>query len=307
MPDYAGASPERKDRAPLVTIAMPIYNAGCYLRPAVASILKQTFPDWELIIIDDGSTDDAAAGLHDLHDPRIRLLRDGRNKGLAARLNEAIDLAAGRYFARMDQDDISYPERLARQLAVLEGDPGVDLVAVRCVAIDAGNVLVGALPFALTHEEICARPWRGFHVAHPTWMGRTEWFRRHRYAAPGPYLCEDQELLLRSYLNSCFATVPEILFAYRVRGRIDWWRAFRTRKTWLRVQLRYFLGARQWHYALFSLVAFAARVVLDTLNVLIQGAGGSAYIGYRIIMIGFVEQTRWSEVLSAVGCSGGPE
>lgn len=81
------------DHAPLVTIAMPIYNAGSDLRPAVLSILQQTFPDWELLIIDDGSSDGAAEGISDIRDSRIRVLRDGLNRGLAARLNEAIDLA----------------------------------------------------------------------------------------------------------------------------------------------------------------------------------------------------------------------
>jgi len=301
LPDIEKPTPVKQNRAPLVTIAMPIYNAGSYLRPAVVSIQQQTFSDWELILIDDGSTDGALEEIRDVCDSRIRLLQDGRNSGLAARLNEAIDMASGRYFARMDQDDVSYPERLNRQLAMLEQHPDLDLVAVRCVGIDAGNGLLGALPFALTHDEICAKPWRGFHIAHPTWMGRTEWFRRHRYASPGPYFCEDQELLLRSYRNSRFATVPEILFAYRVRRRIDWKKAFRTRKTMLWIQLRHFSGVRQWHYGFFSILAFFVRVTVDALNILIQDAGGKGYFGYRIISVEFEEQARWGDVLATVG------
>src|SRR5450830_847145 len=91
---------------PLVTVAMPVYNAGKYLRLAVLSIVKQTFTDWEMLVIDDGSTDNAFDSIADIKDDRIRILRDGTNKGLAARLNEAIDLARGQYFARMDQDDV---------------------------------------------------------------------------------------------------------------------------------------------------------------------------------------------------------
>ena len=89
-------------KAPLVTVAMPIFNAGSYLRLAVLSIVRQTFADWELLIIDDGSTDNALQDIADIRDHRIRILRDGENKGLAARLNEAIDLACGSYFACMD-------------------------------------------------------------------------------------------------------------------------------------------------------------------------------------------------------------
>ena len=100
----------------LVTVAMPVYNAGKYLRLSVLSIVKQTFTNWELLIIDDGSTDDALKDIADIKDARIRIFRDGTNKGLAARLNEAVNLAQGYYFARMDQDDVSYPERFARQI-----------------------------------------------------------------------------------------------------------------------------------------------------------------------------------------------
>src|SRR5262245_5135592 len=83
---------------PTVTVAMPIYNAGKYLRMAVSSIIFQTFTDWELIIIDDGSTDNALASISDIVDPRVKILCDRSNRGLAARLNEAIDQARGEFF-----------------------------------------------------------------------------------------------------------------------------------------------------------------------------------------------------------------
>lgn len=266
MPEIAPNSAGKGGGTPQITIAMPIYNAGSYLRPAVLSILQQTIADWELIIIDDGSSDGSSESIGDIQDLRVRVLADGLNRGLAARLNEAIDLARGRYLARMDQDDISYPERLARQLAMLEQNSELDLVACRCVSIDAKNRLVGALPHALTHEKLCARPWAGFYLPHPTWMGRIEWFRRHRYASPGPYGCEDQELLLRTFRDSRFATVPEILFAYRVRTKIDWGKSLKARSTLLGIQLRYFAAARQSHFGLLAALAFVARVALDSLN-----------------------------------------
>ena len=99
------------DALPLITVAMPIYNAGEYLPDAVNSIIAQTYTNWELFIIDDGSTDNAINSVESINDARIKILNDGLNKGLAARLNQAIDLAKGQYFARMDQDDISMPER----------------------------------------------------------------------------------------------------------------------------------------------------------------------------------------------------
>jgi len=247
---------------PLVTVAMPVYNAGKYLRLAVLSIVKQTFPDWELLIIDDGSTDDALQDIADINDARIRIFRDATNKGLAVRLNEAIDLARGRYFARMDQDDVSYPERFAMQIKALQDDPRLDLVATRAITIDENEQATGLFPYAISHEEICARPWRGFYLPHPTWMGRIEWFRKHRYTVPGPYFCEDQELLLRSYREIRFGTLD----GYRMRGKVNWQKLAKTRRTVLSAQLHCFMEIRQWHFILLAMSTFVWRVSGDFLK-----------------------------------------
>src|SRR6266481_7466016 len=142
------------DAPPLVTVAMPVYNAGRYLRLAVLSIVKQTFTDWELLIIDDGSTDNALQDIIDIDDVRIRILRDGVNKGLAARLNECIDLARGKYIARMDQDDVSYPERFECQIDALKNDPLLDMVAARALAISSDDQAIGLFSYIRTHKEI---------------------------------------------------------------------------------------------------------------------------------------------------------
>jgi glycosyltransferase involved in cell wall biosynthesis len=251
---------------PLVTVAMPIYNAGKYLRLAVLSIVKQTFTNWEFLIIDDGSTDNALQYIADIHDARIRIFRDGENKGLAVRLNECIDLAQGKYFARMDHDDVSYPERFMQQVAALEENRTLDVVAVRAVTIDERNKVTALFPSALTHAEICAKPWRGFHFPHPAWMGRIEWFRKHRYTVPAPYFCEDQELLLRSYRNSRFGTLDAILFAYRVRSKVDWRKLARTRRTIFIAQLRYFASLNIWHCVLLATAAYAGKMGGDLLK-----------------------------------------
>lgn len=249
--------------APMLTVAMPIYNPGEYLRPAVLSILKQTFTDWEMLIIDDGSTDNAIDGISDLVDYRIRIFRDGVNKGLAARLNESIDMARGTYFARMDQDDISYPERFSKQLELLKSDAKLDVVAVKAISISEQGEKNGYLPFALTHTEICARPWLGFYLPHPTWMGTTAWFRKNRYKIPQPYFCEDQELLLRSYEKSKFACVPEVLFEYRIRAKVNHKKLFGTRLAVLRAQASYFMQASRFHFVLLSALVFLLRVGVD--------------------------------------------
>jgi murein biosynthesis integral membrane protein MurJ len=273
---------------------MPVFNAGRYLRLAVLSIVKQTFTDWELLIIDDGSTDSALQDIADIRDHRIRILRDGKNKGLAARLNEAIDLARGLYFARMDQDDVSYPERFARQIEALGKDPSLDLVAVRAVAISADNRLTGMMPCPATQAQITEKPWRGFYLPHPTWMGRIEWFRKHRYKEPGPYFCEDQELLLRSHEVSRFGVIMEPLFAYRLREGINWRKLIKTRLTVLPVQLNHFLSKGQLFFALMALLTFFGRAALDILKAVLG-------IAYPIVRVKDGEIAKgWQAILQSV-------
>ena len=249
--------------APLITIAMPIFNAGCYLRSAVLSIVNQTFSDWELLIIDDGSTDNALQSINDIKDSRICVLRDGLNKGLAVRLNEAIGIARGRYFARMDQDDVSYPDRFAKQLKLLQNDQSLDVVAASAITISDGIEVTGLLPCPISHEKICARPWQGFCFAHPTWLGKTEWFRKFKYAIPGPYFCEDQELLLRSYNESKFGGTKEILFAYRVRAVRNLKRVLKTRWTLFVIQVRFFICSSKFTFVVLSALVFFALIMRD--------------------------------------------
>lgn len=248
---------------PTVTIAMPVYNGGSELRLAVQSIIDQSLTEWELIIIDDGSSDGFVAALGLGLDPRIRILSDGKNKGLAARLNEIINLAQAPFMARMDHDDIAHPERLARQVQFLRQHTEIDLVAARCFTMSETREIVGELPFAETHDEICRHPWLGFYMAHPTWMARTSWFRRHHYASPAPYCCEDQELLLRARRTSRYHALGEPLLAYRVRSKVKFRKLFRTRAAWVAVQIRRFALERNIGDLLLASLAFAGRVVAD--------------------------------------------
>ena len=221
--------------------------------------MKQSFTDWELLIIDDGSTDKALDGIADLRDERIKIYSDGRNLGLAARLNQACAMASGKYLARMDQDDVSYPGRLLLQVQALQKNPGLDLVAARAVTIDENNQINGMLPFAGTHEEICANPWRGFYFPHPAWLGRLEWFRQHRYAQPAPYFCEDQELLLRCYQQSRFLALDDILLAYRIRKHLNRTKLARTRRALLAVKWRFFVASAMWDQMFLALIDYVVK------------------------------------------------
>ena len=113
---------------PLVSVVMPAYNAEQYAAPAIESILSQTFADFELIIIDDGSTDNTAAVIEGFseRDSRIRTFHQP-NSGAAATMNRGCALATGKYIARMDADDLSHPQRLKRQVEFLESRPDIDI------------------------------------------------------------------------------------------------------------------------------------------------------------------------------------
>jgi len=254
------------EKKPQVTIGLSVFNGGALLEKSVRSILNQTMSDWELLIIDDGSTDNSIESLSCINDPRIHLLRDGLNLGLAARLNQAINLARGTYFARMDHDDIAHPERLARQVAHLDHHPEIDLLSSACITINEDEELLGFLPHVTEHQMICQKPWQGFYMPHPTWMGKLSWFRHYRYRDPAPYCCEDQELLLRAYRNSTYHSLSECLLAYRIRKNVPLKKLWRTRLAMLKVQVEYFYYHHQWFNGVLSAAVAVIRITHDVIR-----------------------------------------
>lgn len=282
---------------PLITVAMPIYNAGKHLRYAVLSIINQTYKNWELLIIDDGSTDGSLDSIADIQDARITLLKDNANQGLANRLNQAIDLAKGEYFARMDQDDIAFPTRFEKQLEILLGDNTIDLNAVQAITIDDENRVIGKLQTPRTHDEICAMPWRSIHMSHPTWMGKTEWFKKHHYSFNRPYCSEDQELLLRTYQESKFSSSNEILFAYRVRRANSFHKLIKTRFAMLKFQSSHFLNTKQFVYFLLSIVIFGLRFFLDAFNMLRK----SPFYPYKLTPTTDIARSEFQKLMLEIG------
>jgi len=193
---------------------MPVRNCEPTLEIAIRSIQRQTYKDWELLLMDDGSTDKTVEIARSFRDSRINVISDGVRRGLPARLNEAISLSTGKYFARMDGDDVAYPERLASQIQYLKDHSEVDLLGAGILVFKGDGCARGTRTVWRTHEGICRRPWAGFYLPHPTWMGKTAWFRKHWYQ-PEAVRMEDQELMLRSYRTSRFASLEEILVGYR--------------------------------------------------------------------------------------------
>jgi glycosyltransferase involved in cell wall biosynthesis len=248
---------------PLVTVVLPVRNAGPLLLAAVASIRAQTYSHWELLLMDDGSDDGFVERVACVQDERIRVVRGDSSLGIATRLNQGIALARGSLVARMDADDVSFPQRLECQVRTLLANNRLDLLGTSTLMVDEQGEPVGLLPRALDHAELVRRPWRGFYLAHPSWMGRTAWFRAHPYAEPAPYRCEDQELLLRTHVHSCFGCTGEVLLAYRVRASIDAAQLARTRKAWWLCQRRQFGHEARWLALVLAWCCYGLRSIAD--------------------------------------------
>jgi glycosyltransferase involved in cell wall biosynthesis len=201
-------------RGPLVSVIMTVLNGASTVGAAIRSIQLQTLQDWELIVIDNGSSDQSGAIIKAFDDSRIRLIREEATGFVAVRLTQAIGLSTGQFIARMDGDDICFPQRLALQVARLQQDPQVDLIGCRAVVFTDDGTLVGELPVGLTHLEMAARPFYGFPFPHPTWCGRATWFRNNPYDTKLMY-AEDQDLLLRTHRHSKFGALETIQLGYR--------------------------------------------------------------------------------------------
>ncbi|HEY3926950.1 MAG TPA: glycosyltransferase family A protein [Candidatus Koribacter sp.] len=201
---------------PRISVVMPVFNCEKTLETAVRSIVAQSFQDWELLIVDDGSSDRSREMARELRDERVRVVQDGLgNRGSAFRLNEGVDAARGEVIARMDGDDISFPQRLARQWEFLKKQPEVDLVGCSMVLFKNSGKLLGVQRARISHDEICGSTMRSCLLPHATWMGRTNWFRANRYDTRRRRV-EDRELLLRARGHSRFAGIDEVMYAYRV-------------------------------------------------------------------------------------------
>lgn len=198
---------------PLVTIGIPVYNVGRFIGMTLKSVLKQTYTNFELIITDDGSTDNTVEVIRSFNDPRITLIVDGENHGISYRLNQQIDLAKGKYFVRMDGDDLMFPERVEKQVHYLDEHPNVDVVGSPIVVIDDDNKIIGYRRYScenLSKKKLC----KATCFAHPTVCGRIEFFREFRYIEKYNGT-EDNNLWIRGYKNNNFAQMERPFMFYR--------------------------------------------------------------------------------------------
>lgn len=203
---------------PLVTIGLPFYNNETTIKLAIQSVFAQTYTNWELIAIDDGSKDSSAAIFREISDPRVKLISDGKNLGLIARLNQLATLGSGEYLARMDADDLMTPDRIEKQMRLLLASPDTDLVDTGTYSINENGNPSGKRGlndinydprYVLKHAMLL----------HASIVGKRKWFLDNPYDKD--YLrAEDYELWCRTFRFSKFERVKEPLYIVR-EGRVN--------------------------------------------------------------------------------------
>ncbi len=193
-----------------VTVLMPVYNAEKYLAEAIESILGQTFRDFEFLIINDGSTDGSLEIIKSYTDSRIRLINNEENLKLIATLNKGIELAKGKYIARMDADDISLPQRLEKQYAYMEAHPEVGLLGsyIRTVGLENNY----DVHFKTTHDEIKFKLFFDTHFPHPAALIRKSVLTDNNLVFEKEYIhAEDYALWNKMAEVTKLSILPEIL------------------------------------------------------------------------------------------------
>jgi hypothetical protein len=202
-------------RDPAVSVVLPVWNAERSLASAIDSVLAQTFTDFELLIVDDGSSDGSGALIRRYRDRRIALIENEKNLGVARSLNLGIARARGRYLARMDADDLSAPERLERQVAFLDAHPAIALVATWARRIDARGVQIGVFAAPTDDPTLRCRLRVANCIVHGSVMMRSDVVRALGGYDAAMERAEDYDLWLRLSERHAIAALPELLYDWR--------------------------------------------------------------------------------------------
>jgi len=208
---------------PLISVILPVYNAEKFLNESINSILEQTYTHFELIIVNDGSTDTSQSIIDHYSDPRIRKINHTQNKGLVASLNEAINNAEGDFIVRMDADDIAFKDRVQKQVQYLLDHPAIDIVGTHAVffetntqspmanwELDLNTITPSSIKKALTWENC---------MIHPSICMRSEIAKSLLYNEHQKNY-EDYDLWLRATADNInIAKIDESLLYYRVQPK----------------------------------------------------------------------------------------
>lgn len=206
------------NQPPVVSVVMSVYNGARYLVDAIESILAQEFADFELLLIDDASSDDSPQiiNAYSARDPRIRPISNGENIGLTRSLNKGLTLARGMFLARLDADDLALPTRFGRQVAFLNTHPSIGLVGSGYELIDESNTIIGRVSPPETHVEINWRLLWDNPIGHSTVMFRRALMERYGLAYDESLrYAQDYDLWVRLATHTYLANIPDALVRYR--------------------------------------------------------------------------------------------
>ena len=203
---------------PKVSVVLPVYNSEKYLKKSIKSILDQSFSDFEIIAINDGSIDNSLSILDSFHDKRIKIFHNIKNIGISASLNFGIQNSSGEYIARMDSDDICLSNRLKNQTYFLDQNLNVDIVGSYFKTF--GYTIPRKICPPLQDNQIKAGLLFNAVLGHPVVMMRKESFLSNKLKYDSNYDgAEDYELWVRSSSKLCFANIPQVLLLYRIHPK----------------------------------------------------------------------------------------
>jgi glycosyltransferase involved in cell wall biosynthesis len=206
---------------PVVSVLMPVYNGAKHIQESIHSILAQSFTDFEMVIVDDGSTDDTLERVQTFTDARIRVIRNERNLKIALSLNRGLDACRGAFIARMDCDDLCDPRRLERQMTFLDRHQDVGICGT--FQKHFGGYHDRRARTQINHEDIAASLLFSPTMLHSTVMFRASAVKQYKlFYDPAFHYCEDYELWIRAAQHVRLANIPEYLSSYRWSEQKNW-------------------------------------------------------------------------------------
>jgi glycosyltransferase involved in cell wall biosynthesis len=198
--------------SPIVSVIMPVFNRVKYIADAVNSILKQSFTNFEFIIVDDGSTDSTFEILETFNDNRIKLIRKSDNNGNYSARNEGMELGTGKYICVMDSDDIALPNRIQTQFEFMEANQKIGLCGSFVRVIDSDEIITAPED----HEEIKVWSLSNIMFRHPTVFIRTEFLKKYKLKYNESYrYAGDYDFLVRAAHLFPVSNIQEVLLEYR--------------------------------------------------------------------------------------------
>jgi len=252
-----------------ISIGISFFNAEKYLIDTIRSIYCQTHNNWELILLDDGSTDNSLKLAKYINDKRVRVYSDGVRKGLSSRLNDITKLSKYSFIARMDADDLIAPNKFEKQVKILIDNPNIDLVSTNTFSFDKYDRLLGKGLKSnnnFSKDELLHK--KGHGIVHASIIGRKEWFLRNPYNE-NITTGQDYDLWIRAAEKKDFKILilDEPLFYYREEMNITLKKLMGAYETKYRVLKKHSEKNNFYFFIKFRLKVFIIRL-LDRLNLL---------------------------------------